>query len=78
MLRDVCSQIYRRWNGSAFDYVKATCPYVGAASYDKLGNYVSSAGDVCGLRVSDCKLRFGANNELPYLGFPALARVRTR
>lgn len=78
MLRDVCTQIYRRWNGTAFDYTNATCPYVGAPCFNKLGASTTASNDQCGLRVSDCKLRFGATAELPFQGFPALARTRTR
>jgi lambda family phage minor tail protein L len=33
--------------------------------------------DRCGGRVSSCKLRFGANNPLPFGGFPAAGLMRT-
>lgn len=33
--------------------------------------------DVCGGRIASCKLRFGANNELPYGGFPAAGLIRS-
>jgi lambda family phage minor tail protein L len=75
VLRDLCSLIYRRWNGSAFDYTVATCPYAGVADFDSLGNPATDATDVCGKRVSDCKLRFGAASQLPFGGFPGVARV---
>lgn len=43
--------------------------------YDREGNPVGSSGlDDCGKRLSDCKLRFGANAELDYGGFPSLGR----
>lgn len=75
-LRDVCTLRYRRWNGSAFDYSNATCPYTGAACFNTLGVAVPDAQDSCGKRVSDCKKRFGAQAQLPYGGFPAMARIR--
>lgn len=78
MQRDQCPYVYRRWNGSAFDYSNVfACPYTGSAYFDQNGNACAAAQDACGHRVSDCKLRFGANAELPYGGFPGLARVRT-
>lgn len=33
--------------------------------------------DVCGGRVGSCKLRFGANNELPYGSYPAASLIRS-
>lgn len=43
--------------------------------FDREGGPVLSAGlDDCGKRLSDCKLRFGENNELDYGGFPSLGR----
>lgn len=33
--------------------------------------------DVCGGRLGSCKLRFGANDELPYGGFPAAGLIRS-
>lgn len=35
------------------------------------------AQDVCGGRLSSCQLRFGANNPLPYGGYPAAGLLRT-
>ena len=43
--------------------------------FDSLGNAVTiKANDVCGKRLSDCKLRFGNTAELDYGGFPSLGR----
>jgi lambda-like phage minor tail protein L len=43
--------------------------------FDRNGASVGSVGlDVCGKRLSDCKLRFGANNPLDYGGNPGLGR----
>lgn len=76
VLRDVCTHIYRRWNGSELDYTLATCPYAGTACFNAQGTPTVEESDVCGKRISDCKLRFGAQAELPYAGFPGVARVR--
>lgn len=76
MLRDSCDQRYRKWNGSAFDYSKATCPYVGSVYYGSDGALQTSAAlDKCGKRLSDCRKRYGTN-PLPYRGFPSLSRIR--
>ncbi|WP_426994446.1 phage minor tail protein L [Methylomonas sp. CM2] len=46
--------------------------------FDRNGDPVgSSALDVCGKRLSDCKLRFGANSPLDYGGNPGLGRSNT-
>jgi len=43
--------------------------------FDKQGTPVGSIGlDNCGKRLSDCKLRFGANNPVDYGGNPGLGR----
>lgn len=76
VLRDLCPLIYRRWTGSAFDYTNATCPYTDVSDFDALGNVATDATDACGKRVSDCKLRFGASSQLPFGGFPGVARVK--
>jgi len=76
VVRDACGKRYRAWNGSAFEYGLATCPYTGTAYFDASGAVVSASLDWCGKKLSDCKLRFG-NNPLPYGGFPGVARVRS-
>lgn len=54
------------------------CGYTGSAYFDINDVPVVDPGlDVCGGRLSSCKLRFGENNELPYGGFPAAGLVRT-
>ena len=76
MLRDACTHTYRRWTGSSFSYLSATCPYVGGAYFQATGQSTGSASqDRCGKRLSDCQKRFG-NNPLPTRAFPGLARVR--
>lgn len=77
VLRDVCTHVYRRWDSVAeeFTYEKATCPYQGSSYFNRQGSAVQSNQDVCGKRLSDCKLRFDGEN-LPYRGFPGVARFR--
>lgn len=54
------------------------CSWPGTNSslwFDRFGVQVFSVGlDVCGKRLSDCKLRFGENNPLDYGGNPGLGR----
>jgi lambda family phage minor tail protein L len=75
ILRDSCSQIYRVWTGSSFDYTNATCPYTGANSYDPGNNPVTDAEDRCGKRLSSCRIRFGENAVLPFAGFPGVMKI---
>lgn len=76
----LCDQRYRVWDPDTetFDYSKATCPYVGAQSYDRFGNPVGSgAEDTCNKQlVTGCQARFGESATLPFRGFPGVARVR--
>lgn len=52
-------------------YRGADCGYTGTSYFDINGNPVAAASqDVCGKRLSDCKLRFGQTAVLPYGGFP--------
>lgn len=77
VIRDTCTWRYRVWNPitNAFDYSKAQCPYVGAAIFTAFD--VSSTDptkDGCGRTISSCQQRFGATADLPYGGFPGVAR----
>lgn len=73
---ELCTWIYRRWNGSSFDYTKATCPYTGASYFTTTDQSTTAANDVCGKRISSCKARFGAYAELPFGGFPGAGQIR--
>lgn len=80
IVRDYCSFIYRRWDAETgawkFDALDP-CPYSGAAMFTRKGESVTDpAKDVCGKRIRDCKLRFGAHNRLYTRAFPGVGRVR--
>lgn len=53
------------------------CSYTGTAYYDINDQPVGSAGqDVCGKRLTSCKLRHGENNPLPFGGMPTAGLTR--
>ncbi|MCQ4257484.1 phage minor tail protein L [Stutzerimonas stutzeri] len=59
------------------EYRGADCGYTGPAVADLDGNPTDDpAKDRCGGLLSDCKLRFGANNPLSHGGFPGAALLR--
>lgn len=58
-------------NVCQWKYRSSECSYAGSNYFDVNGNTVSTlAEDVCGKRVSSCKLRFGDTAELPFGSFP--------
>lgn len=75
ILRDTCTHSYRIWNGTAFDYTDATCPYTGSANYTADDVPSSAAADECGRQLRSCKLRF-PNQTLPTRAFPGVVRTR--
>ena len=81
-MREYCPFVARRWTGTAFDYTDATCPYTEADGppRDENGNVVTDpANEVFSKKLGTCcKARFGENAELPFGGFPGMARIRTR
>lgn len=67
VVANVCQWVYR----------SSECSYTGTDYYDVNGNEVSTAAeDVCGKRVSSCKLRFGSTAELPFGSFPGAGLVK--
>lgn len=61
IVANVCQWVYR----------SSECSYTGSSYFDVNGNSVTTlAQDACGKRVGSCKLRFGANGELPFGSFP--------
>jgi lambda family phage minor tail protein L len=75
ILRDVCSHIYRFWDGAEFNYSKVTCPYTGDACFDVNDQPVTQALDVCSHTRAGCKARFGSL-PLPGRFFPGVGMVR--
>jgi lambda family phage minor tail protein L len=73
----VCMWRYRIWNGGAFDYTRATCPYAGNSYYNEDGVRVANPNqDKCGKSLDDCILRFGQYNPLPIGAFPGIGSSR--
>ena len=60
-------------NVCTWKYRSAECGYTGTAYFNIKDESVGSASqDICGKRVSSCKLRFPGGQALPYGGFPAI------
>jgi lambda family phage minor tail protein L len=75
--QNTCLWRYRVWDGGAWSYERATCPYSGAAMFNEDGVPVANpVQDKCGKTLSDCELRFGINSPLPLGSFPGMARTR--
>ncbi len=75
VVRGYCDYLYRRRVGGA--WVPGTCPYADSRYFTRSGVSTGSPeNDVCGKKLSDCKVRFGENGVLPYRGFPGVGRVR--
>ena len=56
-----------------WEYRSSECSYTGSNFFDINDNVAASlAQDRCGKRLSSCKLRFGANAELPFGSFPSV------
>lgn len=54
------------------------CSYTGSAYFNTNDQPVASPSqDVCGKRLSSCKVRFGSTAELPYGGFPAAGLIKS-
>lgn len=75
IIRDSCVHTYRVWTESGFIYRGASCPYAGDNYYEVSGEPTAEPKkDMCGKRISDCKLRFGETAVLPRLAFPGVGR----
>ena len=60
-------------NVCQWEYRSSECGYTGSNFFDINDNAAASlAQDRCGKRLSSCKLRFGANGELPFGSFPSV------
>jgi lambda family phage minor tail protein L len=76
MLR-VCNHSYRIFDSQlgVFDNSHATCPYRGGPSFTEDGTPTDPAHDQCGLKLRDCRLRFG-NAPLPTRAFVGLGKYQ--
>lgn len=69
-----CMWRYRVWDGGAFNYQSATCPYSGNLLFNEDGIRVfNPALDKCGKGLGDCELRFGIQSPLPFGAFPGMS-----
>lgn len=66
IIQNVCPWAYRG----------AECGWTGTTYYDASDTATTLANDVCGKRLSSCKVRFGQYAELPFGGFPAAGLLR--
>lgn len=63
-------------NVCQWQYRSAECGYTGSNYWNANDQPVGAlAQDVCGKRLGSCKLRFGANAELPFGSFPGAGLV---
>lgn len=64
-------------NMCTWKYRGPECGYTSTNYFDKFDQAVDTLEeDVCGKKLSSCELRYGANNPLPYGGFPGVGLVR--
>lgn len=67
-IANICQWVYR----------SAECGYTGSSYWDANDNVATtSAADVCGKRLSSCKLRFGDTAQLPFGSFPGIGTYFT-
>lgn len=75
---EYCPWAYRRWRAAdgAFDYSDVDCPYAGTAMFKADGTATTNpALDACGRKLDDCVDRFGKTADLPFGGFPGIAKA---
>ena len=64
-------------NVCQWQYRSGECGYTGSNYFNDQDQIVGTlAQDVCGKRVSSCKLRFGDTAELPFGSFPGAGLVQ--
>lgn len=64
-------------NVCVWRYKGTECGYSGTDYFNANDESVGSSGlDVCGKRLTSCKLRFGQNNPLPFGSFPSAGLTR--
>ena len=83
VIRDACTQRYRFYaptnpaaSSDGFVYPTVNpCPYTGTNYFNSSGVATDITTDVCGRKLTDCQLRFGAGQPVPFGGFPGCGRV---
>jgi lambda family phage minor tail protein L len=81
VIANTCMWRYRYWDSSLnggdgdFDYSKAQCPYAGTQSYDINDDPVTDDLDKPSRTLNCCRVRFGADQPLPFGGFPGVPRL---
>lgn len=87
IIQNMCAWRYRRWTGTTWDYTGVSeCSYTGTVYANILDETevivdgipvpITPAQDICGKRLSSCKLRFPeVTAVLPYGGFPGSGMV---
>lgn len=63
-------------NVCPWGYRSAECGWTGTSYFDANDASTTLGNDVCGKRLSSCKVRFGQYAELPFGGFPAAGLIR--
>jgi lambda family phage minor tail protein L len=86
VIRDNCPKRYRVYDptnpeaavdGFFYTQIGDPCPYAGVGLFTVVGAVtVNPALDACGRKITDCELRFGEDQPLPFGGFPGVARTR--
>jgi len=62
-IANICQWVYR----------SPECGYIGTNYFDASDNAVTNASqDICGKRLTSCRVRFGQNAELPFGSFPGI------
>lgn len=75
VVQGFCSLRYRVWNGTAFDYSNATCPYTGSNYFRLDGTATPNASeDRAAKRLALCCTKRFPNQALPFGGFPGAGR----
>lgn len=83
-LKNTCVRAYRSPDTSSSDdfFDKSNtpsvdCPYLGGQYFKEDGDPTSDWRlDSCGQKISDCRLRFGENADLPIRSFPSIGDPR--
>ena len=78
---EYCDAKYRRWSAALGDFIYDTttqaCPFTDETkAFDINDQPTTLANDRASKTLNCCKVRFGANAALPFMGEPAIGKVR--